>query len=365
MWEHKVCRGLRGICVFAAAALLLCGCGQGEELSDLVVIEKEEDGLAYKFTVAEIGDVTQTTRVQCTYRQVGEEEICFQLGGKLVDKVYVENGDSVKKGQLLVELSSRDLERSIEDLKYQIARNELLLGYVDENENIAISGYWVSFLNGGWMSEEQLQSQIAAQQQRSRYDREDITDNLTADRAKLKELEQQFRNSRIYAPVDGVVYDMDSNLDGSTSKLGEVVMRVLDTSESIFETSFPEALDYFAEGDMVSMAISYGSAAGEYVLVPWHMEEWGEKQLFEVYEAPEDTTLEVGVTGSIQLVTESRENVLRVPPGALFNAEDRIYVYVLGDDNMPEVRWVETGLYGEGMVEILSGLTEGERVILK
>lgn len=363
MWDHKVCRCMRGLCVFAAAALLLCGCGQGEEQNDLVVIEKEGEGLSYEFAVAEIGDVTKAMRVQCTYRQVGEEEIYFQLGGRIVDKVHVENGDSVKKGQLLAELSCRDLERSIEDLEYRIARNELLLGYVDENENITISGYWV--YNASWMSEEQLRSQIAAAQQNYRYQREDYTDAIAADRAELQEIQRQLRNSRIYAPMDGVIYDRKSDLEGSTSHLGEVVMKVLDTSESIFETSIPNALDFFSEGDMVPMTISYGSAAGQYILIPWHIEEWGETQLFEVFDSPEGATLEVGVYGLIQLVAESSENVLHVPPNAVFSAEDRYYVYVLGDDDMPEVKWVETGLFGDGAVEIRSGLTEGEKVILK
>ncbi len=32
---------------------------------------------------------------------------------------------------------------------------------------------------------------------------------------------------------------------------------------------------------------------------------------------------------------------------------------------MREVKWIETGLYGDSTVEVLSGLTEGERVILR
>lgn len=364
MWDHKVSRGLRGVCVFSAALLLLCGCGRGEEPNDLVVIEQEEAGLAYEFGVAEIGDVTKTMKVPCTYRQVSEQEISFQLSGRIVDRVYVEEGDRVQKGQLLAELSSKDLERRIEDLEYQIARNEMLLSYAERKESIEISGHWVQFFNS-WLSEEQLDKQIENTQQNYRYQKEDYTDALTADRAELQQLQQEIVNSRVYASMDGVIYDMKDDLEGSTSRLGEVVMTVMDTSESLFEISIPEALSYFSEDDTVSMTISYGSGAGQYELIPWHMEEWGETQLFVVYEAPEGASLEVGVSGTIQIVADSRENVLAVPLNAIFSAEDKSYVYVLGADNMREVRWVETGLYGDSTVEILSGLTEGEKVILK
>lgn len=364
MWDQKVSRGLRGICIFSAAALLLCGCGKDNEPNDLVVIEQEEVGPGYDVGVAEIGDVIKTVKISCNYRQVSEQEVSFTLSGMLVDRVYVKEGDRVSKGQLLAELSSRDLERRIEDLEYRIAKNELLLSYVDINENIAISGYWVSYLNS-WMNETTRDQNIANAQQNYRYQREDYTDDLAADKAELKQLQQKLRNSRVYASMDGVVYDLKDDLEGATSREGEVVMKVLDTSESLFETSIPNALDYFSEGDLVSMSIGYGTGIGQYLLVPWHMEEWGEKQLFLVYEAPEGSILEVGVAGTIETLADSRKNVLTVPLSAVFNAEDKRYVYVLGADNMREVKWVETGLYGNQTVEILSGLTEGEKVILK
>lgn len=362
---HRGLKSLRGICVFTALALLLCACGQTGQQDDIVLLEKDEEGVTFAFGVAQIGEVVKTSRVPCTYRQAGEEEITFQLGGRIVDRVYVEDGDQVKKGQLLVELSSQDLERSIEDLEYRIARNELLLGYADVDESIEISRYYVNALNLPGITGEEVQKQVEKTQQDYQYKREDISDALAADRQEVEMLRQDLRKSRVYASMDGVVYDLRFDLRGSTSQTGEVIMRVLDTSETFFETSIPNPEKYFSEGDMISMTISYGRGHGEYILIPWHMEEWGETQLFEVYDFPEGAILEVGDSGTIPVVEERKENVLTVPIGALYNAQDKQYVYVLGADNLREVRWVETGMYGDSVVEIKSGLTEGERVILK
>lgn len=364
MWNRKANRGLRGICMFSAAVLLLCGCGKDNKPNDLVVIEQEEAGPAYEYGVAEIGDVIKTMKASCIYRQVGEQEVSFSVDGMLVDRVYVEEGDRVTKGQLLAELSSRDLERSIEDLEYRIARNELLLSSVDTNEELAISSQWVSYLNS-WTNETVRDQNIENMRQNYRYQREDYTDALTADKAELQQLRQKLRNSRVYASMDGVIYDLQDGLEGATSRKDEMVMKVLDTSERLFETKIPDGLQYFSEDDLVSMSVSYGSGMGQYLLVPWHMEEWGEKQLFLVYEAPDGSSLEVGTAGTLEVVADSRENVLSVPTKAIYNAGDQRYVYVMGADNMREVRWVETGLYGDSTVEILSGLTEGEKVILK
>lgn len=364
MRDHRAGKMLRGVCVYAAAAFLLCGCGQGDEVEDLVIIEQEDDGTSYKFAITEIGTVEKTTRIGCTYRQVDEQEVSFQISGRIVDQVYVAEGDSVKKGDLLVELSSQDLERRIEDLEYRITRNELLLGYTDINETYAISALWVNYLNYSGDSES-LDRMIESTYQTYRYQREDYADAIAADKAELAQLQRELRNSRIYASVDGIVYDMKDRLVGSTSRQGEVVMTIMDTSESLFETKVADAQNYFTEGEAVSMSISYGSAAGDYVLMPWHMEDWGETQLFMIYEGPEDAVLEMGTTGTIRTTEEKRENVLMVSNLAVWRAEDRSYVYILGDDNIREVRWVETGLYGDSTVEIISGLKEGEKVILK
>lgn len=364
MWKRKTGVWMRRIGVFTVSALLLSGCGPKEEPEDLVVIEQETPGNTYEFVEVQIGDVVKTRRVDCRYCQTQEQEVSFPLGGRLVDRVYVEEGDTVKKGQLLAELSSLDLQRQIEDLEYKIARNELLLGYVDDNEQIRISGAWVNYLSGGG-SEEAVKEQIEALKQSDRYQREDYSDALAADRAELEQVKKDYASSRIYAEMDGVIYNMTADLEGKTSQLGETIMTVMDTSESLFETQEPDAKEIFHEGETVSMNISFGNGAGQYLLLPYKMDEWGETQLFEVYEAPEEAVMEVGVRGTIMVMEDSRENVLTLPPAAIKNAGDKRYVYVQGENGVREARWIETGLYGDSMVEILSGLTEGEKVILK
>lgn len=364
MRDHGIGRGRRGLCACLTAVLMLCSCGPVDEPDDLVIIEREEEGNTYEFSVVERGTVEKTVKITGTYRQVDEQEVFFQLTGRLVDQVHVKEGDRVKKGDLLIELSSKDLERKIQDLEYRISRNELLLGYVDTNEEYAISGLWVNYLNYSG-DRSSLDDMIESTKQRYQYQREDYEDAIAADRAEMEQLKAELKNSRVYASMDGIVYDMKNNLDRSTSTYGEVVMKILDTSESLFETKLTDVGNYFTEGETIPMIISFGPAAGEYLLMPWHMEEWGETQLFVVYEGESEEGFEVGTSGLMVITEDKRENVLNIPAVAVLNAEDRRYVYVLDDDGRREVRWVETGLYGDDTVEILSGLAEGEKVILK
>lgn len=356
------------LCACGLAAVMLAACGGQEEEEPIVVIEQEQVEASYLLAVADKGDVEKTEEIRATYRQSNQQEVSFPISGRLVDKVYVREGDTVKKGDLLVELSAGDLDRKIEDLEYKIARNQLLLDYTDTDEEYAISALWVNYLYYSGMSEwekKNLDSRIESVQQNYEYLREDYSDALEIDQKELENLKQERIGSRIYAELDGVVSKVVEDLEGTTSQKDQVIMTILDTTECFFETEAPELAEYFHEGETVSLTLNYGTGAGDYELLPWHMEEWGDIQLFVVYEGPEGASIEVGTSGNMEIVTDKKENVLRVPVSAVNSADGRNFVYVLDENNLREVRWVEIGLYGDDMVEILDGLEEGEKVIRK
>lgn len=76
--------------------------------------------------------------------------------------------------------------------------------------------------------------------------------------------------------------------------------------------------------------------------------------------------VKVGMTGDADIVTDTRKNVLHVPLRAVLEKDDGTeYVRVQRDDKLVEERVVTTGMESEGgEVEIVSGLNEGEVVIV-
>lgn len=365
MGKDWIRKRLRGFCCCMAVVSLLCGCGQREEEPPIMSVEDSDDTITYNYVTAEKGDVVLTQKIRCTYRQQNDQEVSFSLAGRLVDKVYVEEWDTVKKGDLLAELSAENLERQIEDLEYRIARNELVLAYTEQNEALDISQAWVNYLYNHFYDKQGLDDTIETIKESYRYQREDSGDALELDRLTLQKLKQELAYCRVYAKMDGVVYKLQKDLEGSTSTKDKVIMIIVDNSECLFETEAPEYRDCFREGEAVDMSVIAGSATGDYKLLPYNMENWGDVQQFSVYEGPVTTGIEVGTNGTIQFILDQREQVLCVPRTAVNNADDRYFVYVTDENNMRQIRWVETGLFGDDMVEILGGLEEGERVIRK
>lgn len=82
--------------------------------------------------------------------------------------------------------------------------------------------------------------------------------------------------------------------------------------------------------------------------------------------APRDQTagLVPGMTCKVKFDTP-REEVLLVPKEAVFSEGDRKHVFVLKADGQHEKRSVKTGQADDKMIEIVEGLTAGEKILLK
>ena len=357
---------------FLTLAVLCCaGCaGAAPESGDnLIIMEKEDaEGLSYTLTEAAIGDVILTKRVKCTYLQVEDQEVSFSVSGRRIARTLVRVGDAVVKGQLLAELVNDQAESRIDELEYQIARNSLLLEHLEENENNELSARWLQFLyrsRGTKEEEEALTESIRQLQTNDEYMREDYQDAIDLDRMELEGLKKSDAESRVYSKMNGTVSWMKENLEGSTCTRDEIIMKIIGGSECLFVVEGEDLGELFEEGVPVEMSISSGTGAGQYQLLPYKMEEWGEKLTFSLWGEDDGSSIEVGAVGTMRVVLGRRENVLTLPSQTVHTADGKTYVYVEGEGGTREVRWIETGLHGDETVEITGGLEQGEKVILR
>lgn len=365
----RIAKDCKRILATACALSLLTGCAPAaEEGENIVLIEKEAEAIVYDMAVVTITDVIKTEKVKCVYQQVNDEQVCFAVGGKRIDKVYVEKDDTVKKGQLLATLDTGNAADTIETLEYRIARNELTLEYLETNQNNELSTIWLNYMyNSGGSESAKKATEANAEQilQRYEYSREDCEDAIALDKKELELLQKELKQANLYAGMDGTISFLENNLEGSASIAGEEIMRIIDSTECLFAVEKVEYAKYFNEDTHVAMNISSGTGAGDYELVPFEIENWGEKLLFAIAEDDGSMSLEVGTMGMMKVVLGERKQVLSVPTDAVHVADGKSYVYVLGTDNVREVKWIETGLIGDTDTEVLSGLTEGEKVILQ
>ncbi|MBR6627653.1 MAG: biotin/lipoyl-binding protein [Lachnospiraceae bacterium] len=365
MHGKKIRMKRMGACVLSLAlALSLAGCSREAEGDDKVIlIEKEEESIVYNLAAVTRGDVVKTERIKCVYAQMQDQSVSFAINGRLVTKVYVKEGDQVTKGQILAELGNTDLVDRIENLEYNIARNEMLLAHAEVNEPNDLSAAWSKSVNMGWASQAQVEKEVENIARNYRYNRENIEDSIELDEKELANLRRELKLSAVYADMDGTVTFVKERLEGSTSTKDEEIMEIIDGTDCLFTVDGTDYADKFKEGDTLDMNVISGTGTGAYVLKPHNMNEWNEKLYFTILQQPEGVSPEVGAIGYMGIVIDAREDVLTLPLTAIHKADDKQYVYVLGEDGMRQLQWIETGLYGDSSVEIVSGLSEGDKVI--
>lgn len=80
----------------------------------------------------------------------------------------------------------------------------------------------------------------------------------------------------------------------------------------------------------------------------------------------DDERVKPGMSTNVEITTNSKQNVLMVSNSAIKTRSDVSYVEVLDKDiNQTSRKNVETGISDDTMTEIISGLSEGDIVILK
>ena len=78
-----------------------------------------------------------------------------------------------------------------------------------------------------------------------------------------------------------------------------------------------------------------------------------------------DNRIKSGMFGSVKLIIEEKENVLTVPSESVISSSEGNFVYLVGNGNLAEKRFVETGLTIDGRTEITGGLSSGDSLVVR
>lgn len=299
------------------------------------------------------GDLILGMTVNCTYMAAKQEKLGFDLGGEYIDQIYVSQGQQVEKGQLLAELQYDNLKEEITAMEYECKVLKLKQKHILEQQTLEM---------------QQEDSETVA----ARYEKQiqEAADELYIAELKLEELQKNLQQRQIYAGMDGTVVYVKQLRDGIRSTSGEEVVTIADIDTNVFQVQGEEA-QYFAPG--MHTTVQCGKTtyevdvvdAAELGLTEQQTENESEDQQAAYLRLSQpDPTLEDGKHGKVEVVLEKRSDVLYVPDGAVKKADGKELVYTLDENGLRVMQNVETGLKTEDYVEIISGLEEGDPVIM-
>lgn len=347
--------------LYLALAMLLTGCGSGQIVSE-VTPTPFPTPVRPTFTVQR-GDITVEAKLSGHVVPLALHTVYFQISGQ-VREVYANVNDVVTEGQLLGELAeAQELRAKADETRRVIRRAQIDL----EIAQLTLEQYKSQGRSANEIKIQELQVELAQMQL------DEVLEGLgiEPDSPVLDELDAQVAQARAFSPADGTIIaavNVGRNVSPTTPAfvLGDPdqleVVADLDASKGdeevkeMFEgmpvtVTLDANPDVKLTGTIRQLPSPYGTGSSD------------EGAIHVVLDNPPSAnTYQTGdkVTVTVQLA--SKEGVLWLPPDAIRSAGGRTFV-IINSETGPKRVDVEIGLQTRDMVEIVSGLTEGQVVV--
>ena len=306
-----------------------------EALAPPLVVPKE---VVYTTTEVERGDIASVVQGMARFQSVRRVDVHFPNSGRL-KSINVKYGDDVKKGDVMLELNTGDLDYEIQvaKLNYEKAKN-----LYDANKKYL----------------------------RTKADRRNAEIDLELVKMHLDRLEKQKEDSVLRAPIDGnVVYVTTVNV-GATVDAFATLVRLEDPSVTMLQYENDSNRAQFQEHMKVQVTLkSDGSQCeGEVVSNPIDRNQFDTEDYANMLfiKVPDEflKNTKLGDEAKVVLVLAERTGVLKLPRSVVKNYLQRRYVQVL-ENGVKVEKDVQVGLETSTETEIVSGLEEGEKVIVR
>jgi len=358
-------------------------------------LAKVEKGDLAKSVVA-TGKVTPITKVEVKSKASG-----------IVKKLLVDYGDRVKKGQLLAQLDKIEIEAQVEQSKaaLEAAQANLKSSQADfERAKVDAEGPDVPLLKRAYernvsMAKDGVVSTSSLEDSQKNYEMALNKQNVSKaqvtvlkakiaqsqaqvaqDQANLKQLEEQLSYTDIISPIDGIVLSRDVQMGDAVSSIlvlgssATLVMTLGDTSEVYVKGKVDESdigKVYLGQRARIKVeSFKDKTFDGKVTKISPMGVEKDNVTTFEVRVSIQNPggELKAEMTANAEIILEEHKNVLQIPEGSILYDKDKKASVEIpnpkGKDGKQKVA-VNIGISNGAKTEVLSGLKEGDQVVLQ
>ncbi|MGE9295555.1 MAG: efflux RND transporter periplasmic adaptor subunit, partial [Puniceicoccales bacterium] len=287
-------------------------------------------------------------------------EVRSEVTGR-IDKIYINDGQQVKEGQVLLELEKTERQTELEEAErlYEAQKMRVIQARRDYQRLAGLREKNFTNEKDFLDSETNLGlSEIELEVLKARLDK--ATDNLA--------------KTTIVAPHEGTVSNFDLNpgqvITGATSvNEGTTLMTINDLMRLHVRTKINELdinkIDEGMPARITFDALSDEEFVGEVEQIFSYAEEEGNERIFRVLVTfkAENRLIRPGISAKVTFPIAEVNNVPVVIPTALFKAGEGFVAYRQNGEGWDKIP-VETGLSDVHRVEIKSGLATGDVVSL-
>jgi RND family efflux transporter MFP subunit len=323
--------------IFPVAALVvLVGCGRPHPESGATKAAALSPA-AVQITTVKVEEIPLAIEITGTVRAQQRAQIAARLMGA-IEEMPIALGQQVRMGDVLVKLAAGEVSARVAQASSELnaARRDL-------------------------QRERSLQAKGASTNETVRT----LEDRVTTREAELREAESMLSYAILRAPFDAVVTRRHAEA-GDLATPGNPLLELDGTSAFEIHSGVPESLAAsLALGVMVPVEISASGVSFTGKLAELSSAADVESRTVAVKIAvPKDVEVRSGQFARIK-VPGTRRRTIRVPASAVSTFGQMERVFVAGADGRAALRLVRTGARDDAHVEIISGLSDGDRVILE
>jgi len=384
-----------GLAIVLLIAIGVFAATRGGTKIDPSKLAKVEKGDLAKSVVA-TGKVTPIIKVEVKSKASG-----------IVKKLLVDYGDQVKKGQLLAQLDKVEIEAQVEQSRaaLEAAQANMKSTQADlERARVDAEGPDVPLLKRAYdratgMAKDGVVSASALDDAEKNYEMALNKQNVSKaqvtvlkakiaqaqaqvaqDQANLKQLEEQLSYTDITSPIDGIVLSRDVQLGDAVSSIlvlgssATLVMTLGDTSEVYVKGKVDESdigKVYLGQPARIKVeSFKDKTFTGKVTKISPMGVEKDNVTTFEVRVSIQNPggELKAEMTANAEIILEEHKNVLQIPEGAILYDKDKKASVEIPSPKSKDGKnkiAVNIGISNGAKTEVLSGLKEGDQVVLQ
>jgi HlyD family secretion protein len=359
-----------------------------------------------KLAAVERGDIARSVVATGKVQPLAKVEIKSKASG-IVKQIFVDYGDTVKAGHVLVELDKEQLQANVREAQALLQAAEAAAEAAQatyERDLVEAEGPDVPFLKTGMERAEYLHKdgliaksvledaekayrmglnkQMAAQRNTSvaRAELARAKAQVAQAKAALERAAEDLRNSTITSPIDGLVLSRDVNVGDAVSSIlvlgsqATLVMTLGDVSDVYVLGRVDEAdigKVYLGQpARIVVESFKDKKFEGQVTKISPLGKEKDNVTTFEVRVSIHNPSgeLKANMSANAEIILEEKKNVLLIPEAAVIYDKDRnasIEVPDLKGEKGRRKVAVKLGISNGVKTELVSGLHEKDKVVLQ
>jgi HlyD family secretion protein len=359
-----------------------------------------------KLAKVEKGDLAKSVVATGKVEPITKVEVKSKASG-LVKKLYVEYGDKVHQGQLLAQLDKAEIQAGVDQSRASLeaAQANLASAKADyQRAKVDAEGPDVPLLKRAYdraigMSKDGIVSTSTLEDAEKNYElalnKQNVAKaqvtvlnakiaqaqaTVAQDEANLKQLNEQLGYTDIQSPIDGIVLSRDVEIGDAVSSIlvlgssATLVMTLGDTS-SVYVKGKVDESDigkvYLGQPARIKVESFKDKTFNGVVtkISPMGVEK-DNVTTFEVRVSINNPggELKAEMTANAEIILEEHKAVLQIPEGAIIYDKDKKASVEIPDpkekDGKKKIA-VNIGISNGAKTEVLSGLKEGDQVVLQ